>query len=83
MDLVLDVIDREPSLDIIDVGTGFLAAVFLDGQDSSTVWNAFVMCRSCLFIVLGIRLRWARVKYTTTPWGSLSKFLSGLSDYEA
>jgi hypothetical protein len=42
MDLVLDVIDREPSLDIIDVGTGFLAAVFLEGQDASTVWNAFV-----------------------------------------
>jgi hypothetical protein len=40
MDLVLDVIDREPSLDIIDVGTGFLAAVFLNGQDASTVWNA-------------------------------------------
>jgi hypothetical protein len=65
MDLGLDVIDCEPSLHIIDAGTGFLAAVFLDGQDSSTVWNAFVMCRSCLFIVLGIILRWARVKSTT------------------
>jgi hypothetical protein len=48
MDLMF--IDRQPILHIIDAAPGFQAAAFLEGEYASTIWNAFVLCWSRLFI---------------------------------
>jgi hypothetical protein len=36
--------DRKPVLHVVDAGTTFQAATFLDGEDANSVWNAFLIC---------------------------------------
>ncbi len=40
---------RSPVLHIVDAGTGFQAARFLPGEDSTSVWNTFVECWSAIY----------------------------------
>jgi hypothetical protein len=38
--------DRKPVLHVVNAGTTFQAAIFLDGEDAASVWNAFLKCWS-------------------------------------
>jgi hypothetical protein len=38
--------DRKPVLHVVDAGTTFQAATFLEGEDANSVWNAFLRCWS-------------------------------------
>ena len=39
-----------PALHIVDVGTRFNSATFINAEDSTSVWNAFLCAWSCLYI---------------------------------
>lgn len=41
---------RKAVLHVVDAGTSFQSAVFLDGEDAASVWNGFVKCWSRLFL---------------------------------
>lgn len=41
---------NRPALHIVDVGTRFNTAIFLDKEDSVSVWNAFLRALSCLYV---------------------------------
>jgi hypothetical protein len=36
--------DRMPVLRVVYAGTTFQAAILLEGEDSNSVWNAFLKC---------------------------------------
>jgi hypothetical protein len=38
--------DRKPVLHVVDADTTFQAVIFLEGEDSNSVWNAFLKCWS-------------------------------------
>lgn len=42
--------DRRPVLHVVDAGTTFQAATFLSGEEYTSVWNAFLVCWSRLFV---------------------------------
>ncbi len=41
---------NRPALHIVDVGTRFNAAIFLNGESSTEVWNSFLRAWSCMYV---------------------------------
>ena len=39
-----------PALHIMDVGTRFNAAIFIEGENSTEMWNSFLRAWSCLYV---------------------------------
>ena len=41
---------NRPALHIVDIGTRFNAAIFIDGESSTAVWNSFLQAWACMYI---------------------------------